>query len=133
MPLSKWDERFLAVAQVVATWSKDPNAQVGAVIVDLQGQIAGAGYNGFPKMVEDSAERYGDVALKLEMVVHAEENAVLGASMRARGATIYVVGKPVCARCSGTIIQAGLKRVVAGRTERQDLLSGMKPGRLRFR
>jgi dCMP deaminase len=93
MPLVKWDERFLSVAALAATWSKDPNAQVGAVIVDPQGQIAAVGYNGFPKMVEDTAERYGDVALKLEMVVHAEENAVLGASVRARGASIYVAGQ----------------------------------------
>ena len=27
--------------------------------------------------------------------------------------TIYVWGKPVCARCAGAIIQAGIKRVVA--------------------
>jgi dCMP deaminase len=26
---------------------------------------------------------------------------------------MYVFGKPVCARCAGTIIQAGIKRVVA--------------------
>lgn len=113
MALNKWDERFLSVSQVVATWSKDPHAQVGAVIVDTQGHIAGDGYNGFPKMVEDSAERYADTALKLEMIVHAEENAVIGAGARARGGTIYVFGKPVCARCAGAIIQAGVKRVVA--------------------
>ena len=113
MSLGKWDARFLEVAKLAANWSKDPNAKVGAVIVDAQGQIAGVGYNGFPKMVEDSAERYGDVDTKLEMIVHAEENAVLGASVRARGASIYVFGKPVCARCAGTIIQAGIKRVIA--------------------
>jgi dCMP deaminase len=64
-------------------------------------------------MVEDSADLYGDVDTKLEMVVHAEENAVLGAGVRARGGSIYVFGKPVCARCAGTIIQAGVSRVVA--------------------
>jgi dCMP deaminase len=113
MPLSRWDSRFLDVARLAANWSKDPNAKVGAVIVDAQGQIAGVGYNGFPKLVEDSAERYGDVDTKLEMVVHAEENAILGAGVRARGGSIYVFGKPVCARCAGTIIQAGVGRVVA--------------------
>jgi dCMP deaminase len=113
MSLNKWDKRFLSVAMLASEWSKDPKAKVGAVIVDAQGQIAGVGYNGFPKLVEDSAERYGNVDTKLEMVVHAEENAILGAGVRARGASIYVFGKPVCARCAGTIIQAGVKRVIA--------------------
>ena len=113
MPLNKWDQRFMSVARLAATWSKDQDAQVGAVIVDSQGQIAGVGYNGFAKMVEDTAERYGDNDTKLAMIVHAEENAVLGAMARARGATIYVTGKPVCARCAGTIIQAGVTRMVA--------------------
>ena len=113
MALEKWDERFLAVARIASDWSKDPNAKVGAVVVDPQGQIAGVGYNGFPKLVEDSAERYGDKETKLEMIVHAEENAILGAGRRARGGAIYVFGKPVCARCAGSIIQAGIKRVIA--------------------
>jgi len=113
MALEKWDARFLQIAKIAATWSKDPKAQVGAVVVDQQGQVAGVGYNGFPKLVEDSAERYGDVDTKLEMVVHAEENAILGAGTRARGGTIYVSGKPICARCAGSVIQSGLRRAVA--------------------
>jgi dCMP deaminase len=113
MALNKWDERFFSVARLASEWSKDPKAKVGAVVVDAQGQIAGVGYNGFPKLVEDSAERYADDDTKLEMVVHAEENAILGAGPRARGGSIYVFGKPVCARCAGTIIQAGVRCVVA--------------------
>ena len=31
--LNKWDERYLALAAEVATWSKDPSTQVGAVTV----------------------------------------------------------------------------------------------------
>lgn len=99
MPLNKWDHRFLEVARIAADWSKDPNVQVGAVIVDAQGQIAGVGYNGFPIRVEDSVERLEDKEIKNEMIVHAEENAVLGAGTRARDGTI----------------QARLTRVVAQR------------------
>lgn len=113
MPFGKWESRFLEVAELASHWSKNPKAKVGAVVVDAQGQIAGVGYNGFPKLVEDSAERYGNVETKLKMVVHAEENAILGAGVRARGDSIYVFGKPVCARCAGTIIQAGVGLVVA--------------------
>lgn len=113
MAFGKWEARFLRVAKLASDWSKDPNARVGAVIVDPQGQIAAAGFNGFPIKVEDREDRLQDKNIKNEMVVHAEENAVLGAGIRARGGTIYVVGKPVCSRCAGTIIQAGVSRVIA--------------------
>lgn len=63
--------------------------------------------------VEDSAERLTDKEIKLELVVHAEVNAIVAAGARAEGSTIYVWGKPICARCAGPIIQAGIKRVVA--------------------
>ncbi|MGI2168518.1 deaminase [Shewanella oncorhynchi] len=63
--------------------------------------------------VEDSAERLDDSDLKLELVVHAEVNAIIAAGSRSFGSTIYVWGKPICSRCAGPIIQAGVKRVVA--------------------
>lgn len=112
MALAKWDERFLDIAKLASEWSKDPRAKVGAVIVDTQGQVAGVGYNGFPKLVEDSAERLDNSEIKLELVVHAEVNAILGAGQRAQGGTIYVHGKPICARCAGSIIQSGIIRVI---------------------
>ncbi len=117
MALEKWDERFLSVATLAAEWSKDPNAKVGAVVVDTQGQVASVGYNGFPKLVEDSIERLKDGPTKLELIVHAEVNAILGAGVRARGGTMFVFGKPVCARCAGSIIQAGIARVVAAKPQ----------------
>ena len=30
---------------------------------------------------------------------------------RGAGSTLYVWGKPICARCAGPIIQAGVKRI----------------------
>jgi dCMP deaminase len=112
-PMDKWDERFCELASFVSRWSKDRNAKVGAVIFARRGGDVSIGYNGFPMDVEDSADRYNDEWKKLEMVVHAEVNAVIAAGSRAQGATIYVWGKPICARCAGLIIQSGVKRVVA--------------------
>jgi dCMP deaminase len=112
-PLDKWDERYCRLARFVSMWSKDPNAKVGAVIFARPGGDVAMGYNGFPIGVEDSAERLQNQQLKLEMIVHAEVNALIAAGSRARGSTIYVWRKPVCARCAGLIIQAGVKRVVA--------------------
>lgn len=112
-PMAKWDKRFCELSKFVSEWSKDPNAKVGAVVVSSRGGAAGLGYNGFPVGVEDSAERLEDGSVKQEMIIHAEQNALINAGSKAEGATIFVWGKPVCCRCAGLIIQAGIKRVVA--------------------
>jgi len=112
-PMQKWDLRFCELARYISAWSKDPNAKVGAVLFSKKGGNISIGYNGFPMGVEDSADRLTDKEIKLELVVHAEINAIVAAGARAEGSTIYVWGKPICARCAGPIIQAGIKRVVA--------------------
>ncbi len=113
LTMNTWDERFCGLAKFVSRWSKDPNTQVGAVLVSRRGGDITVGYNGLPMGVQDSDERLNDKATKLEMIVHAELNAIIAAGIRAQGSTIYVWGKPVCSHCAGAIIQAGVKRVVA--------------------
>lgn len=110
--MDKWDERFLRVAQEVATWSKDPSTKVGCVLVNLDRHIIATGYNGFPRGVCDHAQRYEDRSVKYLMVQHAEANAVLQAVADMRSATAYVTHRP-CAGCSGILIQAGITRVVS--------------------
>jgi dCMP deaminase len=112
-PMEKWDQRFCELANFVSEWSKDPSAKVGAVVFSKRGGEISIGYNGFPTGVEDSVERLADPEIKLELIVHAEQNALIAAGSRAAGATLYVWGKPVCARCAGSIIQAGIKRIVS--------------------
>lgn len=111
--MTKWDQRFCELAKHVSMWSRDNKAKVGAVLFSKKGGDITVGYNGFPIGVEDRAERYDDPDTKLEFVVHAEVNAIIAAGNRAQGATLYVYGKPICARCAGPIIQSGIKRVVA--------------------
>ena len=113
----KWDRRFLEMAELVSKWSKDPSTKVGAVVVDRLRQVVGTGFNGFPRGVEDTEERYNDRETKLKMVAHAELNAVLQAGERARGGTIYVfptfTGAPnMCTGCAKAAIQAGIVRSV---------------------
>jgi len=107
----KWDRRYFALARRISGWSKDPKAKVGTVLLNRQGWPIALGYNGFPAGVEDDIEKLADASLKNQMVVHAEENALICAGERARGGTMYVYGKPVCPRCAVSIIQAGVKRV----------------------
>jgi dCMP deaminase len=111
--LDKWDDRFLALAEHISNWSKDPSTQVGAVITHTRSKrVVSMGFNGFPAGVEDTRERLDDRGTKYEMVVHAEQNALMFAGDRAEGCTLYVHPLPPCARCAVMIIQAGIKRIV---------------------
>ena len=71
--MNKWQRRFFDLARLVATWSKDPSSQVGAVIVDDKKRIVSVGFNGLPMGVEDTDERLNVRELKYELIVHAEE------------------------------------------------------------
>lgn len=107
----KWDFRFMEVADLVATWSKDPSTKVGCVLVDQNRHIIATGYNGFPRGVDDTKERLTDRSIKYLLVQHAEANAVLQAVGPIAGATAYVTHRP-CSGCSGMLIQASVKRIV---------------------
>jgi len=110
----KWDERFLALAAHVATWSKDPSTQVGCVIIgSYRREVRSLGFNGFPRGMADSPERLADRELKYKLMVHAEENAILNASLCGTAldsCTVYTT-LPPCTRCAASIIQAGICRV----------------------
>lgn len=116
--LDTWDKRFIEVAQLVSTWSKDPGTRVGAVLV-LDRRIIATGYNGFPHGILDSAVRYNDRDTKLQLTVHAEVNAILNAAKsgaQTKGSTLYVTFAP-CVHCSTAVIQAGIARVVSPSVE----------------
>lgn len=107
----KWDHRFLDLASMVASWSKEPNTRVGCVIVDENRRIVSTGYNGFPRGVKDTLDRINDRDTKLALTLHAEENALLYAGANVDGCTAYVTHPP-CSTCTAKLIQSGIKRVV---------------------
>ena len=76
---NKWDIRFLEMAKLVASWSKDPSTQVGAVAVRNRTVIA-QGYNGFPRGCDDHELYYLNKAIKYKRIVHAEMNAIYNAA-----------------------------------------------------
>lgn len=124
--VEKWDQRFLAMAEMVASWSKDPSTKCGAVIVDMRRVVVGMGYNGFPRRCDDDPALYANRELKYERVIHAELNAILEAGDRARGSTLYTFpgsNGPSCARCSSHAIQAGIRRVVCFYKPSSDITS----------
>jgi dCMP deaminase len=110
--VNKWDYRALRLARTVATWSKDPNTQVGACIMRPDRTVASVGFNGFPRGVQDNA-RLDDREQKYDLIIHAEMNAILHAREPLGGYTIAIYPLLPCVRCAVHVIQAGIKFVVA--------------------
>ena len=111
----KWDERFLGVAHLISTWSKDPSTKVGAIAVNTDRRILAQGYNGFPSGAKDSKAIYDDRVSKYRMVVHAESNVIYNACNFRVGlklSTIFIFGMYPCPECIKALAQVGIARVV---------------------
>jgi dCMP deaminase len=109
-----WEEYFIAIAQVCSLRSKDPNTQVGVVIVNHRKEIVATGYNGLPWGLSDDIypyEREGNwLETKYPYMVHAEANAIIHARQNCEGFTLYTTLFP-CHECAKLIIQCGIKQV----------------------
>ena len=95
-----------------------PNPQVGAVIVDSQGNVAGRGFHTY------------------EGVKHAEVLAIEQASDRARGSTLYLNLEPCSHQgrtgpCAEAVIAAGIKRVFAAMEDPNPQVNGLGIAKLR--
>lgn len=111
--MNEWDRRFLALAEHVSSWSKDPSTKVGAIIVDQNRHVVGLGYNGLPSGVVDTTRILENREMKYAMMVHAETNAIINAITSVRDCTIYIWPFMPCSRCAGVLINAGIARIVA--------------------
>jgi dCMP deaminase len=112
--MSKWDKRFLELAQLISTWSKDVSTKVGAVIVDNVRNVRSTGYNGIPRNVSDDVAERSERPIKYFWVEHAERNAIYAAARRGeslQGCTLYCNHSP-CADCARAIIQSGIETIV---------------------
>lgn len=112
MKSQKWDLRFLELAKFISNWSLDPSTKVGAVITDKDNRVVSVGYNGFPKGINDDS-RLDDRETKYKIIVHGEINAIIFANTKLDNCILYTYPFEPCPRCAGTIIQSGIKRVVA--------------------
>ena len=116
MSSADWDSRWMALAQLVATWSKDRGRKVGAVIVGPDNEVRSTGFNGIPRGVNDNVEERHDAETgeKYLWVSHAERNAIYNAALlgvSTKNCTIYVPWYP-CIECAKAIIQSGIGKIV---------------------
>ncbi len=109
---TKWETRFMDMARLVSTWSKDPSTKVGAVIVDDLNRVLSVGFNGLPHGMSDSLEILENREMKYACTIHAEENAMLFAQGSVKGATMFVYPVPPCGPCAAKVRQVGIKRIV---------------------
>lgn len=95
------------IALAVSAKSKDPNTQVGAVLVSAEDKVVATGYNG---MVKGAVEKQMWDP-KHPYVIHAEMNALLYAGREARGCQMFVTHAP-CSQCLKHLLQAGVHVVI---------------------
>lgn len=108
--------RFRGIAEAVAAMSKDPSTKVGSVALDDNFNIVATGFNGFPRGVKDTPERYSDRTVKYRLVSHAEQNLVAQAAYGGRslkGCTVILTSLFPCSSCAKSLIQAGIIRVIS--------------------
>ena len=122
---SKWDYRFMDMANTVGSWSScfAKDRSVGAVIVKEK-RIMTTGYNGAPQGMKTCKERGECLRRKMGIpsgtraeicyAIHAEQNAIIQAAklgVQIQGATLYCTHQP-CSVCAKMIVNAGIVRVV---------------------
>lgn len=104
-----WSQYFMNGAIWASTRSKDPNTQVGAVVINKDNHVIGTGYNGMPPgMVEDTA--IWERPTKYDYVCHAELNAISNCTEPAAGGKIYVTLYP-CRQCAKLIAANKIRKV----------------------
>ena len=121
MPDHSTDERFVREALELARQGiglASPNPCVGAVVVDANGAIVGAGTHTY------------------DGTKHAEILALEQAANKARGATLYINLEPCSHQgrtgpCADAVIAAGVSRVVACMQDPNPLVSGQGFAKLR--
>ena len=117
-----WSEYFIQMAWLVAKKSKDPSTKVGCLVVGPDKEVRATGFNGFPRMVDDTGPRLESKDGKLYLMVHAEANAVAAAArvgVSLKGCTAVVTKYP-CSQCAALLIQAGITKVLAPEYDPQD-------------
>lgn len=109
-------EKYMQLARYQANlFSKDPSTKVSALFLAPHSlQVLTAGYNGFPRGVDETKAERWERPQKLMYVSHAEANAIANACRHGTPleSSIAVVTMFPCATCAKLMIQAGISRII---------------------
>lgn len=112
-PNLKNAETYIRVAKEFATLSKYEGTKVGCVLVK-NGNMISHGINGYPKNVDDRQVNFLDRSVRLELAIHAEENALLKlveTGQNPAGAVAYMTHYP-CVKCAARLYSVGIRQVI---------------------
>ena len=107
------DEYGILLAVSASLRSEDPKTQVGAVIVNEDYEVLSSGCNGLAKglTLHDVSPDPIQDSVRLDHMIHAEQNAFRLVHKREKPAIIYTTISP-CIPCCQTIASYGIKKVV---------------------
>jgi dCMP deaminase len=112
--INTWDLRWLRLADLIGSWSKDRSRTVGCVFVGGANEILSTGYNGFPRGVDDDLDERHAKPQKYDWTEHAERNAIYNAARTGvilKGSEVFTSRFP-CVACARAIIQVGVTAVI---------------------
>lgn len=111
--MSKWDQRYLRLAKIVASWSKDPSTKCGAVIVRQDMTLSSVGFNGFARGLDDDMKDYLDRDKKYPAILHSEWNAISSSKeKKLNNHIVYAYPMPPCDECTAALLQKNIQRIV---------------------
>jgi dCMP deaminase len=101
----------LATAKVWSLRSEDPYRKVGSCILNKEGRVLSAGYNGLPSKVSVDDKFWENREERRRYMIHAEINAL---SLIKRSDEPYILACTLlpCSSCATSIISYGIKHVV---------------------
>ena len=109
-------KKFYLLASIQAQlFSKDPSKKVCALFIAPEShQILSAGYNGLPRKIKETEERW-DKPKKYNYIVHAEKNGIYNACRNGVSLkdSICIVTFFPCSECARALIQVGVKTIIS--------------------
>ena len=116
--------KFYNMASIQAElFSKDPSKKVCALFIAPDSlQILSAGYNGLPRKIRETKERW-EKPEKYNFIVHAEKNGIYNACMNGISLkdSICIVTFFPCSECARALIQVGVDTIVAPKPDFNNL------------
>jgi len=110
----EWDDYFINMLPYIAAKSKDPNTQVGCIIVGPDNEIRSTGYNSLPRGLNDYVEARFERPEKYMWIEHADRNAIYNAARMGTsisGCRMYLPLHP-CHEGARGIINSGISEVI---------------------